>query len=320
MRDVLTYYIFKVGSWFSYHCPGWLRFMIANLAGDIYYWVARSHSHKSDESIRTVLGEPVVNRRVRQVSRQCFRNYAKYMLEFLRLPYLDPLEGREVPVCGWDFIDAALAKGKGAILVTSHFGNWDFAALVANSYGYKMSSIANDFQPPQLNELIQGARRKMGLIIYSPKDALRGLYTYLKNNGIVVLLLDSPLQHEESEYIAVDFFGKPARFPVGPARLAHRTGAQIMFGYVARQPGDKHYYGMWEPPLVYDVTGDKDEDVKAITQACACEMEKLIRRHPDQWYMFRKLWLDEEEYALHLAEQERNKERKMARTNKIRAS
>jgi KDO2-lipid IV(A) lauroyltransferase len=317
---VLTFYIFKVASRLSFHSPGWLRLVIANLAGDIYYWAVRNHSRKSDESIRIVLGEAVINRRVRQVSRQCFRNYAKYMLEFLRLPHVDLLEGREVPSCGWDLVDASLERGKGTILITSHFGNWDIAALLATSRGYKMSALANDFKPPQLNELIQGARRRMGLVIYSPKDALRGLYSSLKNNGMVVLLLDSPLQHAESDYIAVDFFGKLARFPVGPARLAHRTGAQIMFGYVARQPGDKHYYGMWEPPLTYEVTGDRDEDVKAITQACARELETLIRRHPDQWYMFRKLWLDEEEYALHLVEQERNKERKMARTNKIRAN
>ncbi|MEI7553829.1 lysophospholipid acyltransferase family protein [Candidatus Chlorohelix sp.] len=314
---MLAVYAFKLVSWISYLSPDWLRYGFAAIGGEIYYWAARGHSHYSDLSMQIVLGEPKINKRVRMISRRCFRNYVKYMTDFFRVNHLTGDDYHKVTgTGGWEYIEQAIAPGKGVMLVTPHFGNWDVSAMLVGKRGYKLTSVANDFNPPELNTLIQDSRRKQGLTIYSPKEALRGLYTALKRGEIVVLLLDSPLQSEDSESVIVNFFGKLARFPVGPARLALKTGASIMFGYAARQPGNNYYYGLWSPPLSYEVSGDKEKDVLGITQLFAAEIEKLVKRHPDQWYMFRKLWLSEEEVALYEQQKRDATERKTARARK----
>jgi Kdo2-lipid IVA lauroyltransferase/acyltransferase len=294
--------IYLIISKILYIVPTAPIYRLAAIGGEIYYWLNRRHSRKADENMRVVLGEPTVNRRVREVARRSFRNYCKYMVDFLRQQHTQ--HGEFEALCmvgGWQHLTQSLDKNKGIVLVTPHFGNWDGAAVVVMQYGVTMHSVAKDFEPKDLNDLVQGARRRKGLVIYSPKEALRGLYTALKTNEIVVLLIDSPV---EGDGVVVDFFGKPARFASGPAMLAYRSGAAIMFGYVVRQPGDTGTYGIWEPPLEYETTGDRDQDILNITQKFAKAMEKAIRRHPDQWYMFRKLWLDEAEFSEYQKSQE----------------
>ncbi len=321
---MLAIFIFKTASWLSYHCPDRLRYALATVAGELYYWIARRHSSYADRNLQIVLGEPKINRRVRLMARRSFRNYAKYMLDFLRQPYLTPKYFHEAAgQVGWPILNEAMAKGKGVLVITPHFGNWDGAAMVVGMTGIKVSTVANDFKPPELNELIQGTRSRYNVKIYSPKDALRGLYTTLKNNGMVALLFDSPV---EGDGVVVNFFGRPARFPSGPATIALRTGAELMLGYLARQPGNRTYYGMWEKPLSFETTGDRDKDIEIVTQAIAYTIEGLVRRHPDQWYMFRKLWLDENEIAEYekrkaeAAAKPRRASRKVAKTESEQVS
>ncbi|HEX2915431.1 MAG TPA: lysophospholipid acyltransferase family protein [Chloroflexia bacterium] len=296
-KDKLIVKGYKVVSWLCWKVPTPVSYALADIGGDIYYWVARNHSRYADYNMQIVLGEPKINGRVRLVARHSFRNYVKYLVDFLRQPHMSAEEIMEHAVgVGWEYIDGALEEGKGLMLITPHFGNWDGAAAVVGGLGYTFSTVAKDFEPPELNELIQGARREKGAIIYSLKDSFRGLFSTIKKNGIVVLLLDSPLRNEG---IVVNFFGKPARLASGPGTLVYRTGAKLVLGYMARQPDNRSYYGCWEPPLEYTLTGDHDEDIKAITQAIATAIEKVVRRHPDQWYMFRRLFLTDEEVAEH---------------------
>jgi KDO2-lipid IV(A) lauroyltransferase len=290
--SILKVKLFRFISWLCYYTPAWLRYYLAGAGGQLYYWLVPGHSRYADQSMQIVLQEPKINRRVRRMAQASFRNYARYMADFLRLRYVGTEEVKKVAIVGgWNNLDEALNRGKGVLMITPHFGNWDIAISLAAERGVKINSVANDFEPPELNTLIQNIRRKQGLYIYSPKESLRGLYTSLKKNGVVALLFDSPLPEKE-EGIVVDFFGKPARFPSGPARLAYQTSAAVMLVYVARQPGKQRFYGMWEPHLTYELDANREVALKTITQIIAHELEELIRLHPDQWYMFRKLWVD----------------------------
>ena len=288
---------YKVASWLCWKLPTRWTYRAATVGGELYYWLARSHSHEADLNMQKVLGEPRINRRVRQVARRSFRNYVKYVLDFLRQPHLTAQDVHAAcTTTGWQFIEEARQYGKGVMLITPHFGNWDGAAAVVNSHGYRVSSVAKDFDPPELNELLQGARREKGLKIYSLKDSVRGLLTELKNNGLVVLLLDAPLRNEG---VVVNFFGRPVRMASGPGTLVYRTGSKVVMGYIVRQPGNDSFYGCWEPALEYTLNGEHDHDIEAITQAIADAIEKLVRRHPDQWYMFRRLFLTPQEVIEH---------------------
>ncbi len=314
MKNKLIVSLYKLASWLCWKLPPWFRYRLAAFIGELYYWLAREHSRYADYNIRIAMDEPRVNRRVRLVARRSFRNYVKYMVDFLRLPHLQAQEiAALLTGVGWEYITETVAAGKGTMLITPHFGNWDTAAAVMTGHGFPVSSVAKDFEPPELNELVQGARRSQGMTIYTLKDSFRGLFTTLKNNGMVVLLLDSPLQNEG---IVVDFFGRPARMAAGPGTLVYRTGAKVILGYIVRQPGNRTYYGCWEPPMKYELTGEREHDIQAITQSIATSIEKLVRRHPDQWYMFRPLFMTQSEIAEYQQERASTKSERRNRNGK----
>jgi KDO2-lipid IV(A) lauroyltransferase len=312
-KDKVVVNGYKTISWLLWKLPQWFTYPLAAVGGEFYYWLNRNHSHYADLNLQIVLGEPSINRRVRQVARRSFRNYVKYMIDFLRQPHLTIQEiAALITSSGWEYITEAQNYGKGVMLISPHFGNWDGAAAVATAHGYTLSSVAKDFDPPELNELLQGARRAKGIKIYSLKDSMRGLVSTLKANGMVVLLLDSPLQNEG---IVVNFFGRPVRFAAGPGTLVYMTGAKVVLGYMARQPGNRTFYGCWEPVNDYELTGERDHDIKAITQGIANEVEKLVRRHPDQWYMFHSIFLSDAEYAEYEKQQQSHKKARRPRPN-----
>src|SRR5207244_3683928 len=119
--------------------------------------------------------------------------------------------------------------------------------------------------------------------------------TALKKNEAVTILFDKP---EPDQGVPVQFFGETAYVPAGPGAIALKTRAAVVVGYCVRMPGDKTFYGAVNPPLEYEslLTGNKDEDIRIITQQMVSEMEKVIRRYPDQWYMFREMWPRTEEH------------------------
>lgn len=297
-KDKLLINAYKTAAWICCHVPQPILYRLAAVGGEVYYWTVRSHSRHADRNIRAALGEKTINRRVRWVARRSFRNYAKYMTDLLRQPSLSSNEISRMITTSpedWKHIEEGSAAGKGMVFSTPHFSNWDAAACVFLAHGYKLASVAKDFEPPELNELIQGARRGKGLKIFGLKDSLKGLFSTLKNNGAVVLLVDSPLQ---GEGIVVDFLDGKIRMPAGPATLVQRTGAKLIMGYIVRQPGNLNYYGMWEP-IEWESTGDKEKDLQLITQKIADQIATLVRRHPDQWYVFRRIFLSKQEIEEH---------------------
>ncbi len=290
----LPYWGFRAALWLAARVPRWPAYRLAALGGELYYWANRAHSRKADENFAVMLADDVGTRRVRDTARRAFRNYAKYLVDFFRLPSIDPdaLEGGVISE-GWEHLDAALARGRGALLVLGHFGNWDLAGAVVAHRGYPMLALVDTFEPPQVDRLVHTTRgyAGMSLVPVEQGGALRQIQRALRRNQVVAIVFDRP-QREGG--VEVEFFGAPAWLPAGPARFALRTGATVLPGYLLRRPGDLTYLGRIEEPVAFTPTGDEEADVRAYTQAIVARVEAILRSYPDQWYMFRRMWTDEQ--------------------------
>jgi KDO2-lipid IV(A) lauroyltransferase len=238
-----------------------------------------------------LLADDVRSARVRLMARQSFRNYAKSLFDFFRQMSIDPdLIESDTFTVGWEHVEAGLARGRGIVLVTPHFGNWDLAAGLTAARGYPFVALADRFTPPAVDRLVRRSRNRTGVgIVTLDSGSLRRTIQLLRRNVIVAIVADRP---QRQGGVEVCFFGAPAWFPAGPARFALRTGATILLGYVGRRPGDRTFYGNFEPIASVDVTGDEATDIRAQTQVIVHAMEGLLRQYPDQWYMFRQMWPD----------------------------
>lgn len=286
------YWAYRAGVAVAARIPRALGYKLAALGGEIYFWANPAHSHLAVENFAVVLADDRRAPRVRDTARRSFRNYGKYLFDFFRQPSVDPdqLEA-DTMTEGWQHLDAALAAGHGAIIVTPHFGNWDFAGAIVACRGYPIVAVADTFSPPSVDRLVRRTRERLGLgvIPLSGSGSLRELLRALRHNATIALVADRP---QLDGGVEVTLFGARAWLPAGPARLALRSGAPILPAFVLRRPGDRTYFGRIEPPVAFTPSGDTTTDTRTLTQALASRLEPILRDYPDQWYMFRRMWPD----------------------------
>lgn len=183
---------------------------------------------------------------------------------------------------GVEHLDAALAKGKGAILLTAHFGNWERVAAWMVLSGYKLAVIARDADDQGVNALVNALREGPGTEVISRGRAARASIERLRRNEIVGILPD-----QNAREVYIPFFGKPAGTVLGPGVLAERTGATV-------QPVFCHYVGegRFHIRFLPHVVPDEGFSVKGegMMRAINRLLESVIREHPDQWLWFHDRW------------------------------
>lgn len=271
--------------------PPRLVYATAAASADFAYVVWRQKRATTIENMQRVLedGDPT---RARQLARRTFRNYARYVVDFIRTPEIDPAEVEsQIEFDGWDVMEDARAAGKGIIAVLMHFGNWDLGAPVMTRHGFPVSAVADTLRHDRLNDAIVSARSRHGVTVIPIERLERSavsIVRVLRRNEILALLIDRPM---DGAGVPVRFFGSPTTVPAGPARLALRTGARLVPLAVARlDTVGRRYVAMFERDLAFQPTGDLEADVGTLTQALIHAHERFIRRFPDQWYVFRPLW------------------------------
>ena len=287
------YYLFRGVSWLSARIPRSISYRVGNLIGDFIYLTWKRHSANAVSNMRRVLGPEASWQTVKRMARQAFRNYAITIVDFLRYPHMEDRDvSRFVPVReGMHHLFEADDRGKGLLLITGHIGNWDMAGAVFVSYKLPLNAISETHEPKKMDDLVNGTREKKGMkIIRLETNSLRQIFTAIKHNETVSILFDKP--EAEKEGVPVQFFGETAYLPAGPAAIALKTRTSIVIGYCVRNPGKKTFSAIVEPPIEYEhlLTGDKAHDIQAITQAIVSKMEDVIRKYPDQWFMFREMW------------------------------
>jgi len=215
------------------------------------------------------------------------RNYLKYLVEFLELPVISPADDRitSMKISGLEHLQDALARGKGVILATAHFGTIEIGALRLSGIT-DFHAVYDTFRPDYLDRLIQRKRREKGIGLI-PVNNIRAMLRVLHGGGTLTLLFDRPVQPDKG--VPVRFFGRETAVPAGPATLALKTGAAIVPAFMLRQP-DKSFEGILFPPIECAPTADREHDIRAIMQKLADTLQDVVRTRPDQWYMFRPMW------------------------------
>jgi KDO2-lipid IV(A) lauroyltransferase len=236
-----------------------------------------------------VLGRPLSEREARMWAGRAFRNYARYWLEGARLSTVprEVVLDRLVVESGWEHLVEHMAAGHGVVLALPHVGTWEWGGAWLALKGYPMTSVAEPVRPQALYDWFASQREAMGLRIVPMGPGVGpALLSTLRAGGLVGLLCDRDIMGNGVE---VEFFGEKTTLPGGPATLALRTGAALMPTAVYSGPGRGHTAVIMRP-LSTERTGKLRADVTRVTQALACDLETLIRRAPEQWYLFQPNW------------------------------
>jgi len=189
-----------------------------------------------------------------------------------------------------DLLAQALDEGRGVVIVTGHFGNWDIAAKTLRAYGRPVNIVTAHDVNATTHEDVRAARERAGVrMIYSDSSVFSSLNMIraLRQNEIVAIQLDRMLGAGGARL--VPFFGAPAPFPSGPFVLARLAGAPIIPAFVPRL-GMRHYAirlgGIFRVPREARDPASLD---RVITEVAAV-FEEIIREFPTQWFQFRPFW------------------------------
>lgn len=191
-----------------------------------------------------------------------------------------------------DTIRAALDAGRGAVVVTGHFGNWDIAALELLRYGRPTHVVMAHEANESTNPYVERMREDLGLdVIYSDRSVLSSLELLhaLRRNEIVALQIDRLATSDSAREATM--FGAGIRLPSGPFELARLSGAPLIAVFAPRI-GIRHYR-IFLGELRNLARDARPLQVESCVSGVIAEMEEMIRRHPHQWFQFEPFWVDD---------------------------
>lgn len=195
---------------------------------------------------------------------------------------------QRVELVGLDVLRAAMAKGKGVVLTGAHMGDWEISSLALGAAGIPLSLVTAPIHNPYLDRMIKSHRHRLGVeLIPSKGMSLRDILVELKKKNCVGLLVD---QSAGRHGLLVDFFGRKASTPKGPAQFAVKTGAPL-FLCSSTPKGDGSHRMVFEE-IATEAEGLQGEELLFhITQDVTAKIEQYIRQNPQYWFgWFHRRW------------------------------
>ncbi len=217
--------------------------------------------------------------------------YAHFGTVLIDLLWMDG-RGRDavmplVEVEGRQHVEAALAPGRGALLVSGHIGNWELHGLAHGWLFGPIGVIARPLDNPALDDRLCALRAQAGNTVIYKRKALATVLRLLREGRSVAVLIDQNVQ--EKDGIFVEYFGQPAATTTVAAALALKTGCALVPTHAVLRPHGR-YRLVYDPPLQWRPTGDRRADIAALTQELTRAIERWVRATPEQWLWIHRRW------------------------------
>ena len=225
---------------------------------------------------------------IKDLAFNTYKSFALTLVEIMYLPYFNREQLIDTVECeNPELIVENYNQGKGVILLSSHFGNWEFIAIsVAMQINIPFSVIVKPLRNPYVFEWMNRFRTKFNNEIVPLGISIRKTYQTLKEKKVVAMVAD---QRGPREGTRVNFFGREVSVYTGPAALALKTGAPIIFGIPVRQKNYKYRTVLVEVSTD-NLPANEEDKIKEISQRHTAYLETVIRENPEQWLWMHNLW------------------------------
>ena len=285
---MLFYALYVAGYWACVLLPRGFCYWVARRFADLYSGRAPVDREAVRSNLTAVLGREPTPLEVQEV----FRHFGMYLVDFFRFSHLTPKKVRRwIRLEGVEHMQEVLHRGKGAIGVSAHLGNFELAGAVLALLGFPVYAVVFTHQNSYVDAFFSRQRLGVGVQpIPVRSQNQRALFEAsleaLKKNGILALVGDRDFFGNGLE---LSFFGKTVKIPRGPAAFSLRTGAPIVPGFLVREK-DGSYRFVLEKPIYPPDGVPREEAVRRMTQQCVEVMSSYIRKYPTQWYLFQEFW------------------------------
>lgn len=259
----------------------------------LLYYLDRTHASRA---VRNILhsGFTSDHSEAIRIAKAMFREFGKLLVEIVKADQY--LNDESASVSGPEatlqhILPENNTGSRQVILITAHLGNWEMAGVAyARKTATPMTSLMRDFSNPLIGKLILNHRQGKEHFLVDKKRGIRPILKALNQGHTVTVLIDQYAACGEG--VECSFFGHPAKVHMTPALLHLKTGVPIM-PEITYRVNDNFKFCLEVGDLIYyEPTGDKEKDIRIITQKCITALEELIRRHPEQWLWASRHWCD----------------------------
>ncbi len=236
------------------------------------------------------LAFPELSRKSRdQILAGTFRSLGWLMAEFCRMARYTRADVDQVMrYDGLEHYLAASGKERGVLVLTGHLGAWELSSYLHSLLGYPMGIVIRRLDNPLIDRLVNGIRCRHGNWILHKDDFARGLLRAMQAGQTVGILMDTNMTPPQGVF--VPFFGVEACTASGLARVARRSGAAVLPGFLLWEAAEKKYVLHFGPEIPIAATEDAEADALVNTANFTSVIEGYIRRYPDQWLWLHRRW------------------------------
>lgn len=287
---------FTVGSSLAKSFPAGSYWFTDRLVKAGFYFF-RGYRRRSIRNIQDAYGSAIDAPAASRIAAQALRNFFRACVEIAALIDASDEEiSAKIPVEGREYLEAALRRGKGAVVLSAHLGNFFFVGSRLAVDGFPTYVLVNQPRDSHLALLMDSYRlqvRQKTIHARPRQEALRRLNSILRANQVAVVIAD---EFRKGNGLPATLFGKTVLARRGPATLALRTGAAVVPAYMIRQ-GDDSLKLIIEPELELNRSGKVKADISENTSRITAWLERTVRRHPDQWNWANIRWWESRNQA-----------------------
>ena len=223
------------------------------------------------------------------ILRKEYRHLGWLLAEFCQMSsYTSEYAGRFIRTEGLEHYLAARERGKGVLVLTGHLGAWELSSLYHSLAGYPMGMVIRRLDNPLVDSLVNRVRCQHGNRVLHKDDFARGLIAAMRAGETVGILMDTNMTPPQGVF--VPFFGIEACTASGLARVALKTGAAVLPGFMLWEESEGQYVLRFGEELALESTGDTEADAVGNTALFTSVIEETIRRYPDQWLWMHRRW------------------------------
>jgi KDO2-lipid IV(A) lauroyltransferase len=236
------------------------------------------------------LAFPEMSAREREaILRSEYRNLGLLLAEFCKMPdYTATTASRFIRYDGLDNYQRARERGKGVLVLTGHLGAWELSSFYHSLMGMPMGMVIRRLDNPLVDAFVNRIRCLRGNRVIHKDDFARGLIASMRAGETVGILMDTNMTPPQGVF--VPFFGVLACTASGMARIAAKTGAAVVPGFLLWEESERRYVLRFGEELTVVHTGDAEQDALANTAVFTAAIEGYVRQYPEQWLWMHRRW------------------------------
>jgi lauroyl/myristoyl acyltransferase len=273
-----------LGAFFARFTPDWFCRAIAWTLAEVSWWTRRGTRRVLDDNLRIIHPDWEPRER-RRAARRTVHNFARSILLFLQMPFLDAEE--LFARCDIERLREEIAGlGGGPFIVASaHLGPWELGGYCLARLGFRVHTVALDHPTRQVTEFYSARREYLGFNAHSVGDSFPRLKDALDRGECVALLVDRAYGKAKKRFA---IFGVRSEFPIGHLVLSARCRAPVITGALVFDGKNrfKYVHGGTHHPDDHD---DEFERLESLQEACLRDLERIIQVYTDQWFHFTPL-------------------------------